>query len=113
MKKIKKPSYDDVTSLIHQCLAIRAISRGTLTFNKNWTSDQGLGWITTLFPDLTALLHRRHPDESNFGLIPLAASGQSLRIVSGFEGAAFADRTASAKGAWDRKILCFSRFLSC
>ncbi|KAG8934645.1 hypothetical protein FRC01_001381 [Tulasnella sp. 417] len=106
-KKIKKPNYDDITSLITRCLAVRAQHRGQLVINRTWNNDEGLTWITTLFPDLTSLLHRRSPDESNFGLIPLAASGQTLRVVSGFEGAAFADRTGSAKGPWEKRILCF------
>lgn len=106
-KRIKKPTYDDITSLVNQSLAICARHRGDLTINKTWSSDQGLGWIATLFPDLTALLQRRLPDENNYGLIPLAASGQTLKVVSGFEGAAFAERTGGMKSAWEKKILCF------
>lgn len=110
-KRIKKPSYDDVTALIHQCLVIRASRHGELTVSKAWTNSEGLSWIATIFPDLTSLLFRRHPSEDNFGLVPLAANGQYLRVVSGFEGAAFVDRTASAKSAWDKKILRFGEFL--
>ncbi|KIO19457.1 hypothetical protein M407DRAFT_11380 [Tulasnella calospora MUT 4182] len=74
-KRIKKPSYNDVTALIHQCLAIWAC-HGELTVNKAWMNSKGLSWIATLFPDLTSLLFCHHPSEDNFGLVPLAANGQ-------------------------------------
>ncbi|KAG9000435.1 hypothetical protein FRB90_011822, partial [Tulasnella sp. 427] len=106
-KRIKKPGYDDISTLVNQGLAICLSVPGALVFNRTWSSDEGLAWITSLFPSLTSVLYCKHPNESNYGLLPLAPQGQSLKIVSGFEGAAFVGRIVNAKSSWEKRVLYF------